>query len=277
MRPCLSAGQRIRVAMARGLVRRPAVLLMDEPLANLEVGIRGDLTELIVTAQERHGITSLYATSDFNEAVAVGDRVALLDDGTLQALGTPDQLACVNDKPREHALNGATLLPGGGSPRAIHETSLERRRQQAVHLLVQARTDAHSLQRLLLDARPSSGMTQDGRSAGMHTPARRSMANGTMAMWHRTAGWWQWASASSRAPTASSPFERIAGEERSDGRRTRVWSDGVADPLIAPGRTVTILRDMGQESAVAAPVLDEAIDLAARRTQRVETAGCSPD
>jgi len=89
----LSAGQRIRVAMARGLVRRPAVLLMDEPLANLEVGIRDELTQMMVTAQERHGITSVYATSDFNEAVAVGDRVALLDDGALQALGTPDQLS----------------------------------------------------------------------------------------------------------------------------------------------------------------------------------------
>jgi ABC-type sugar transport system ATPase subunit len=89
----LSAGQRIRVAMARGLVRRPMVLLLDEPLANLEPAIRGELTELIVTAQERHGITSLYATSDFNEAIAVGDRVALLDDGALQALGTSDQLS----------------------------------------------------------------------------------------------------------------------------------------------------------------------------------------
>ena len=49
----LSAGQRIRVAMARGMVRRPAVLLMDEPLANLELGVRADLTEFIVTAHKR--------------------------------------------------------------------------------------------------------------------------------------------------------------------------------------------------------------------------------
>ena len=95
----LSAGQRIRVAMARGLVRQPVVLLMDEPLANLEVGIRGELAELMVTAQERHGITSLYATSDLNEAVAVGDRVALLDEGVLQTVGTPDQLASSTTNP----------------------------------------------------------------------------------------------------------------------------------------------------------------------------------
>jgi len=95
----LSAGQRIRVAMARGLIRRPAVLLMDEPLANLEPDIRGELAELIVTAQERHGITSLYTTCDFTEALAVGGRVALLDEGTLQAIGTPDQLASSTTDP----------------------------------------------------------------------------------------------------------------------------------------------------------------------------------
>src|SRR6478609_5538625 len=59
-------------------------------------------------------------------------------------------------------------------------------------------------------------------------------------------------------------LEQITGEERGDGRRTRVWIDGVADPLIASRTEVTILRDMGQESAIAAPELDEALDLAAR-------------
>jgi hypothetical protein len=59
-------------------------------------------------------------------------------------------------------------------------------------------------------------------------------------------------------------LERITGEERGDGRRTRVWIDGVADPLIASRTEVTILRDMGQESAVAGPDLDEALDLAVR-------------
>ena len=59
-------------------------------------------------------------------------------------------------------------------------------------------------------------------------------------------------------------LERITGDERGDGRRTRVWIDGVADPLIASRTEATILRDMGQESAVAGPELDEALDLAAR-------------
>ncbi|MGB7981114.1 MAG: hypothetical protein WCF36_10025 [Candidatus Nanopelagicales bacterium] len=59
-------------------------------------------------------------------------------------------------------------------------------------------------------------------------------------------------------------LEPIIGEERGDGRRTRVWITGVAAPLIASRTEVTILRDMGQESAIAGPELDEALDLAAR-------------
>ena len=59
-------------------------------------------------------------------------------------------------------------------------------------------------------------------------------------------------------------LERITGDERGDGRRTRVWIDGVTDPLIASRTEITILRDMGLEVAVAGPSLDEALDLAAR-------------
>jgi len=65
-------------------------------------------------------------------------------------------------------------------------------------------------------------------------------------------------------------LERIAGEERGDGRRTRVWIDGVVDPLIASRTEITILRDMGQEPAAAAPELDEALDLAARLAAAAE-------
>jgi hypothetical protein len=59
-------------------------------------------------------------------------------------------------------------------------------------------------------------------------------------------------------------LERITGDERGDGRRTRVWIDGVTDPLIASRTEGTILRDMGQEAVAAGPELEEALDLAAR-------------
>ena len=65
-------------------------------------------------------------------------------------------------------------------------------------------------------------------------------------------------------------LERITGDERGDGRRTRVWIDGVADPLIASRTEVTILRDMGQEAAIAGPELDEALDLASRLAAAAE-------
>ncbi|WP_083664153.1 hypothetical protein [Ornithinimicrobium sp. CNJ-824] len=65
-------------------------------------------------------------------------------------------------------------------------------------------------------------------------------------------------------------LERITGEERGGGRRTRVWIDGVPDPLIASRTEATILRDMGQEAAVVGPELDEALDLARRLAAAAE-------
>lgn len=65
-------------------------------------------------------------------------------------------------------------------------------------------------------------------------------------------------------------LERLRGDDRGEGRRTRVWIDGIADPLVASRTEVTILRDMGQESAVAGSELDEALDLAARLAAAAE-------
>ena len=65
-------------------------------------------------------------------------------------------------------------------------------------------------------------------------------------------------------------LERITGDERGDGRRTRVWIDGVPDPLIASRTEATILRDMGQEPAIAGPELCEALDLAERLAAAAE-------
>lgn len=65
-------------------------------------------------------------------------------------------------------------------------------------------------------------------------------------------------------------LKRITGDERGDGRRTRVWIDGVADPLIASRTELTILRDMGQDTAIAGPNIDEALDLAARLAAAAE-------
>jgi multiple sugar transport system ATP-binding protein len=88
----LTTGQRIRVALARALVRDPAALLLDEPLANLQPDLRSEVSELLASAQKSLGITTVYVTEDPAEAVAIGDRVALLEAGVLREVVAPVDL-----------------------------------------------------------------------------------------------------------------------------------------------------------------------------------------
>ncbi|MEI6622877.1 MAG: sn-glycerol-3-phosphate ABC transporter ATP-binding protein UgpC [Actinomycetes bacterium] len=88
----LSGGQRQRVAMGRAIVREPRVFLMDEPLSNLDAKLRVQTRTQIASLQRRLGITTLYVTHDQTEAMTMGDRVALLQDGLLKQVGTPAQL-----------------------------------------------------------------------------------------------------------------------------------------------------------------------------------------
>ncbi len=84
----LSGGQQQRIALARALVIKPRVLLLDEPLANLDANLRLDMRELIRTIQQEMGITSIFVTHDQEEAVMLADRVALMFDGILQQYDT---------------------------------------------------------------------------------------------------------------------------------------------------------------------------------------------
>ena len=84
----LSGGQQQRVSLARALAFRPDLLLLDEPLANLDPGSRMDLRATIRAVQQKLRVTTIYVTHDQNEAAAVADRIAILDHGTLQQLGT---------------------------------------------------------------------------------------------------------------------------------------------------------------------------------------------
>ena len=88
----LSGGQRQRVALARAIVRRPAVFLMDEPLSNLDAKLRGHMRAELKHMQYRLGITTIYVTHDQVEAMTLAHRVAILDKGILQQLGTPAQI-----------------------------------------------------------------------------------------------------------------------------------------------------------------------------------------
>jgi multiple sugar transport system ATP-binding protein len=88
----LSGGQRQRVAMGRAIVREPSAFLMDEPLSNLDAKLRVEMRGEIIRVQRRIAAPTLYVTHDQTEAMTMGDRVAILRDGLLQQLGTPDQI-----------------------------------------------------------------------------------------------------------------------------------------------------------------------------------------
>jgi multiple sugar transport system ATP-binding protein len=88
----LSGGQRQRVAMGRAIVRQPAAFLMDEPLSNLDAKLRVQMRAEIAGLQRELGVTTLYVTHDQVEAMTMGDRVAVIKDGYLQQVDTPQNL-----------------------------------------------------------------------------------------------------------------------------------------------------------------------------------------
>ena len=88
----LSGGQKQRVALGRAMARQPKVFLMDEPLSNLDAKLRNSTRTRIVELQKQLGTTTLYVTHDQVEAMTMGHRIAVLNQGYLQQLGTPMQL-----------------------------------------------------------------------------------------------------------------------------------------------------------------------------------------
>ena len=88
----LSGGQQQRVALARALVKRPAVLLLDEPLSNLDARLRHEMRGEIKRLQKEVGITSVFVTHDQQEALTMADRVAVINRGHLEAYDTPETL-----------------------------------------------------------------------------------------------------------------------------------------------------------------------------------------
>ncbi len=88
----LSGGQRQRVAMGRAIVREPKAFLMDEPLSNLDAKLRVDMRAELARLHDRLGITTVYVTHDQVEAMTLGSRVAVMRDGTVQQVDTPQTL-----------------------------------------------------------------------------------------------------------------------------------------------------------------------------------------
>jgi multiple sugar transport system ATP-binding protein len=88
----LSGGQRQRVALGRAIVRDPAVFLLDEPLSNLDAHLRVQMRAEILKVHRAVTATAVYVTHDQVEAMTMGDRIAVVSDGVIQQLGTPDEL-----------------------------------------------------------------------------------------------------------------------------------------------------------------------------------------
>jgi multiple sugar transport system ATP-binding protein len=104
----LSGGERQRVALARAIVREPSVFLLDEPLSNLDAKLRASAREELEQFQKRIGTTTIYVTHDQVEAMAMGDRIVVMNLGSVRQIGTPGE---VYDEPADTFV--ATFL---GSP-----------------------------------------------------------------------------------------------------------------------------------------------------------------
>ena len=88
----LSGGQRQRVAIGRAIVRDPQVMLMDEPLSNLDAKLRNQMRAEIIKLRERINTTFIYVTHDQTEAMTLGDRIVIMKDGFIQQIGTPQEV-----------------------------------------------------------------------------------------------------------------------------------------------------------------------------------------
>ena len=104
----LSGGQRQRVAIGRAIVRSPKVLLMDEPLSNLDAKLRNQMRAEIIKLRKKIDTTFIYVTHDQTEAMTLGDRIVIMKDGVIQQVGTPQDLF---DHPRNLFVAGFIGMP----------------------------------------------------------------------------------------------------------------------------------------------------------------------
>src|SRR6516164_204839 len=109
----LSGGQQQRVALARAIVHEPRLLLLDEPLSNLDAQLRDDMRGELKRLQSKIGITTVYVTHDQSEALALSDRIAVIEAGRISQIGSPQDIYFRPANPFVARFVGATnLLPG---------------------------------------------------------------------------------------------------------------------------------------------------------------------
>src|SRR5690606_27679612 len=136
----LSGGQQQRVALARTIVIEPQVLLLDEPLSNLDKKLRVQMRQDLLSLQRRLGITTIFGTHDQEEAMTTADRMAVLDHGVVQQIGSPSTLF---DYPVNRFV--ANFV---GTMNVLEGTVRERSRNslESVHRIVRSEEHASELQ-----------------------------------------------------------------------------------------------------------------------------------
>lgn len=123
----LSGGQRQRVALGRAIIRKPRVFLFDEPLSNLDAQLRTHMRAEIRALQRRLGVTSVYVTHDQVEAMTMSDRMAILNEGTLQQVGTPREIYDNPATPFVASFTGSpsmNLMPNSGRTLGIRPENI---------------------------------------------------------------------------------------------------------------------------------------------------------
>jgi ABC-type Fe3+/spermidine/putrescine transport system ATPase subunit len=136
--PALSGGQQQRVALARALVFSPKVLLLDEPLSNLDAQLREEMRRELKSLQQRVNITVIFVTHDQIEALSLSDRIAIMKFGVLEQVGTPEEVYYRPATPFVRDFLGKTfLLPGRVSTVADRQVNVEIHGMTAAPLILQ--------------------------------------------------------------------------------------------------------------------------------------------
>ena len=161
----LSGGQQQRVALARALCIQPRVLLMDEPLSNLDAKLRVEMRTVIKGIHQRLGITTVYVTHDQEEAMAVSDRIAVMNGGVIQHLGTPKgiyqrpcNLFVSSFIGRSNLFEGRMTTSAGAACAIIQDYEIP---------LTGVRREYLSARKILVSVRPQELRIEDSTSSGI--------------------------------------------------------------------------------------------------------------
>jgi iron(III) transport system ATP-binding protein len=160
----LSGGQQQRVALARALVVEPRILLLDEPLSNLDANLREEMRFEIRRLHDEVGITSVYVTHDQAEAMVTSDRIAVMHDGRLEQIGTPEE---IYEQPRTPFVAGFI-----GRTNSLDGVVVERGRVSCGGLTLSATTNGSVLSpgaRVAISIRPQAIGLQ-ATAEGAHAP-----------------------------------------------------------------------------------------------------------